>query len=91
MIRTEGLVKDYVLGAETVHAVRSVDLEIRAAEFVAVMGPSGSGKSTLMNQITNASVLTENKLFATLDPTTKILNHFGKEKVLFYANNASRS
>ena len=51
MIRTEGLVKDYVLGAETVHAVRSVDLEIRAAEFVAVMGPSGSGKSTLMNMI----------------------------------------
>lgn len=51
MIRTEGLVKDYVLGAETVHAVRSVDLEISAAEFVAVMGPSGSGKSTLMNMI----------------------------------------
>ena len=51
MIRTQGLVKDYVLGAETVHAVRSVDLEIRAAEFVAVMGPSGSGKSTLMNMI----------------------------------------
>ena len=51
MIRTEGLVKDYVLGAETVHAVRSVDLEIRAAEFVAIMGPSGSGKSTLMNMI----------------------------------------
>ena len=51
MIRTEGLVKDYVLGAETVHAVRSVDLEIRAAEFVAVMGPSGRGKSTLMNMI----------------------------------------
>jgi len=51
MIRTQGLVKDYVLGAETVHAVRSVDLEIRVAEFVAVMGPSGSGKSTLMNMI----------------------------------------
>ena len=51
MIRTQGLVKDYVLGAETVHAVRSVDLEIRAAEFVAIMGPSGSGKSTLMNMI----------------------------------------
>ena len=51
MIRTEGLVKDYVLGAETVHAVRNVDLEIGAAEFVAVMGPSGSGKSTLMNMI----------------------------------------
>jgi len=51
IIRTEGLKKDYVLGAETVHAVRGVDLEIHRNEFVAVMGPSGSGKSTFMNMI----------------------------------------
>ncbi|MGW8265736.1 MAG: ABC transporter ATP-binding protein [Longimicrobiales bacterium] len=51
IIRTEGLTKDYVLGAETVHAVRGVDIEIRRGEFVAVMGPSGSGKSTFMNLI----------------------------------------
>ena len=51
IIRTEGLRKDYVLGAETVHAVRGVDLVIRKGEFVACMGPSGSGKSTLMNMI----------------------------------------
>jgi len=51
IIRTEGLVKNYVLGAETVHAVRGVDLVIGRGEFVAVMGPSGSGKSTLMNMI----------------------------------------
>jgi putative ABC transport system ATP-binding protein len=51
IIRTEGLTKDYVLGAETVHAVRGVDIEISKGEFVAVMGPSGSGKSTLMNLI----------------------------------------
>jgi len=49
IIKTEGLKKYYILGAETVRAVRGVDIEIRTGEFVAVMGPSGSGKSTFMN------------------------------------------
>jgi len=51
VIKTQKLVKDYVLGAETVHAVRGVDLIIEREEFVAIMGPSGSGKSTFMNMI----------------------------------------
>jgi putative ABC transport system ATP-binding protein len=51
VIETHGLEKHYVLGAETVRALRGVDLQIHRNEYVAIMGPSGSGKSTLMNLI----------------------------------------
>jgi putative ABC transport system ATP-binding protein len=45
------VVKTYVMGADTVHALRGVSLDIHKNEYLAVMGPSGSGKSTLMNVI----------------------------------------
>jgi putative ABC transport system ATP-binding protein len=51
VIRTVDLSRDYILGTETVHALRGVDLTISRNEYVAIMGPSGSGKSTLMNLI----------------------------------------
>jgi putative ABC transport system ATP-binding protein len=41
--------RKYVIGAEIIHAIKSVSLTINKGEFVALMGPSGSGKSTLMN------------------------------------------
>ncbi len=51
VIATHGITREYVLGAETVRALRGVDVTIWGGEFVAIMGPSGSGKSTLMNLI----------------------------------------
>ncbi|MDH3351635.1 MAG: ABC transporter ATP-binding protein [Gammaproteobacteria bacterium] len=45
------VVKTYEMGAEKVHALSGVSLDINRNEYVAIMGPSGSGKSTLMNII----------------------------------------
>ena len=51
IIRTHAITKNYELGAETVHAVRGIDLTVQRNEYIAIMGPSGSGKSTFMNLI----------------------------------------
>src|SRR6516162_5600348 len=51
LIQFQNISRRYQMGAETVHALRDVSLEIQRGEYVAIMGPSGSGKSTLMNLI----------------------------------------
>lgn len=49
LITIKDIGRKYVIGAEVIHALKSVSLSINKGEFVALMGPSGSGKSTLMN------------------------------------------
>jgi putative ABC transport system ATP-binding protein len=51
IITTSEISRKYVMGAETIHALKSISMTINKGEYVAFMGPSGSGKSTLMNII----------------------------------------
>ena len=51
MIRLDNVHRIFQVGDQEVHALRDVDCEIGAGEYVSIMGPSGSGKSTLLNLI----------------------------------------
>ena len=51
IIETQAIAKTYRMGGETVHALKSISIQVQRGEYVAFMGPSGSGKSTLMNII----------------------------------------
>ena len=51
MLELKQIVKDYVSGNETVHALRGITLSFRKSEFVSILGQSGCGKTTMLNII----------------------------------------
>ena len=51
VVRAAGVQKTYRMGEQQVHALRGIDIEIYAGEYLSIMGPSGSGKSTLFNMV----------------------------------------
>ncbi|MDT8323865.1 MAG: ABC transporter ATP-binding protein [Bacteroidota bacterium] len=69
LIHIKDVIKTYDMGAELVHALSGVSLDIEENEYVAIMGPSGSGKSTLMNVV------------GCLDTPTSGLYEFGGQNV----------
>jgi putative ABC transport system ATP-binding protein len=73
VVRLESVRKTYLMGAEQVHALAGVDLELHRGEFWALMGPSGSGKSTMLNVLgcldrpTSGNYYLEGQLVSDLD------------------------
>ena len=49
ILQLRSITRDFKMGAQTVHVLKGIDLDIFKNQYVALMGPSGSGKSTLMN------------------------------------------
>lgn len=70
---------------ETVKQHREINRMARERNHVpvaAIVGYTNAGKSTLLNTLTDAGILAEDKLFATLDPTTRVLELPGSQKIL---------
>jgi putative ABC transport system ATP-binding protein len=82
-----GLTKTYRMGEAEVHALRGVDLDIGAGEFIVLLGPSGSGKSTLLNILggldtpTSGSITFKTQSLSKADEAT--LTRYRREHVGF--------
>ena len=87
IVRVEGATKTYQQGRVEVHALRGLDLEVRAGELAALYGPSGSGKTTLLNLIgaldrpTSGRVLIEGRDLGTL--SRRDLSHLRRDRIGF--------
>jgi putative ABC transport system ATP-binding protein len=83
----QGLTKVYHMGEVDVHALRGVNLELYAGEFVVLLGPSGSGKSTLLNILGGLDVPTEGTVYYRGQQLTKFddaaLTRYRREHVGF--------
>jgi putative ABC transport system ATP-binding protein len=87
IVKGIGLEKTFKLGNSYVHALRGIDIEINAKDYIALMGPSGSGKTTLLyilgalDKATKGEVLFEGKALSKL--SEKWLAEIRSEKIGF--------
>lgn len=77
IIRLSQTKKNYMLGKTVVEAVKGVDIDIEAGDFISIAGPSGSGKSTILNMIGLIDTPTSGEVYIDGKPTSKL-----KDRVL---------
>jgi len=82
-IQTVDLTRVYRVGSSTITAVNKVDLEVKEAVFVAVVGPSGSGKSTLLNLVGLNDFPTSGKILLD-DADASLLSGCERRKIRLY-------
>jgi putative ABC transport system ATP-binding protein len=83
-IKTENLTRTFRIGPSTITAVDKVNLEVKKAEFIAIVGPSGSGKSTLLNLLGLNDYPTYGKIFID-NRDASILSNAERRRIrLFY-------
>ncbi|MDQ1255796.1 MAG: putative transport system ATP-binding protein [Candidatus Hydrogenedentes bacterium] len=62
-VKTINVKKEYVMGKQTLMALKGVNVEIKSGEYISIMGPSGSGKSTLFNMIGGLDKPSDGKVY----------------------------
>ncbi len=72
VIELKNVKRDFIVGEETVHALRDISFSIQEGEFVTIMGTSGSGKSTLLNQLGCLDTPTSGEYFLDGTPVRKM-------------------
>lgn len=63
LIRLIGVTKTHEVAGGTFHALREVNLQVKAGEFVAIIGKSGSGKSTMLNMLSGIDIPTSGEIW----------------------------
>ena len=87
VMQVRGVSKTYRLGEVEVHALRGIDLELRAGELVVILGASGSGKSTLLNILGGLDIPTRGEVryrdHVLSDASDRELTRYRREHVGF--------
>ena len=81
-LKLDHIDKYFDKGGSRAEVLKGINLTIEKGEFVSVIGHSGCGKSTMLNRMTRSDVDAEDKLFATLDPTSRRLRFPEEREVI---------